>query len=255
MQYRISVPEPCSQQWDDMTPRTDGNYCDSCQKTVKDFSQWSDEKIVAYMLKNPGTCGRIRTESTFRVVTLVPERKKQPAIKRWMMVASVPLLMQVAYSQNVVRPAENTPTEQRENRDTMPVSPVLSPGPLTPIQFRLVNAEQQPEAFIPVQIYREGTRIFSGISDINGLLTITTGLQDHDIVMINEEPRGQWMHMRNKVAEDGRYVIQVPVKRVETMMLGCIAVEVIKPEPSLFRDNSFMTEKVLEWELQRMMMR
>lgn len=255
MQYRISIPDPCSRQWDEMTPHTDGNYCSSCQKTVKDFAQWSDDKIVSYLLENPGTCGRIRTESTFRIVTLVPERKRQPAIKRWMMVASVPLLMQVAYTQNITQPVENAPTEQRENRDTVPAAPVTSPGPLSPVQLRLVNAAQQSQADIPVAIYREGTQVFSSMSDSNGLVTVTIHLEDPDVMIIDGEPQGKWAAMRNKVAGDGRYVIQVPVRIVETMMLGCIAVEVIKPEPALFRDNDFMTEKILEWELQRMMMR
>lgn len=37
-QSDIEIPEPCSEDWDSMTPNERGRYCDSCRKTVHDLS-------------------------------------------------------------------------------------------------------------------------------------------------------------------------------------------------------------------------
>lgn len=55
---QLSIPEPCHESWQSMTPDTNGRFCKSCQKTVIDFSIMSDQEIVKVM-NNAGddVCG------------------------------------------------------------------------------------------------------------------------------------------------------------------------------------------------------
>ncbi len=57
--FSVSVPKPCHENWDDMTPTQKGKHCLSCQKTVIDFSKMSDGEIIRYFQQFKGsTCGR-----------------------------------------------------------------------------------------------------------------------------------------------------------------------------------------------------
>jgi hypothetical protein len=59
--YRISLPEPCHENWQEMTPTEKGRFCASCQKEVIDFTQLNDAKIVAFLKQGQqGFCGRFR---------------------------------------------------------------------------------------------------------------------------------------------------------------------------------------------------
>jgi hypothetical protein len=59
--YLLQIPEPCNQDWNKMTPQDQGRYCEQCTKVVLDFSNFTDEQIVAYLQNNKGeVCGRKR---------------------------------------------------------------------------------------------------------------------------------------------------------------------------------------------------
>jgi len=40
---KIHIPEPCSENWDKMTPQGGGRYCLSCDKVVTDFTNMTTE--------------------------------------------------------------------------------------------------------------------------------------------------------------------------------------------------------------------
>lgn len=56
----ISIPFPCHENWDAMTPETQGRHCKACDKVVVDFTNMSDEEIIIYLQKTKeNTCGRM----------------------------------------------------------------------------------------------------------------------------------------------------------------------------------------------------
>lgn len=44
--YSLTVPKPCHENWNEMTPNEKGRFCNQCSKTVIDFSKMSDRAIV-----------------------------------------------------------------------------------------------------------------------------------------------------------------------------------------------------------------
>ncbi|GAB3583123.1 carboxypeptidase-like regulatory domain-containing protein [Hymenobacter daeguensis] len=72
--HLISIPQPCAESWDAMTPTSTGRHCAACQKTVVDFTLKTDAEILAYLAKAAAasTCGR------FAAAQL--DRPLQPAI-------------------------------------------------------------------------------------------------------------------------------------------------------------------------------
>jgi hypothetical protein len=55
----IGIAEPCSADWNKMTPDKNGRHCSFCNKTVVDFSKMSVDEIKCYFNDNAGksTCG------------------------------------------------------------------------------------------------------------------------------------------------------------------------------------------------------
>lgn len=54
------IEEPCHADWEQMKPESKGRFCESCSKTVVDFSSMSDFSIVNYLESNKhqSVCGR-----------------------------------------------------------------------------------------------------------------------------------------------------------------------------------------------------
>jgi len=59
---KISIPKPCNENWNEMTPQQQGAFCKVCAKVVVDFSSMSDEEVLRYFenKKEEKTCGRFR---------------------------------------------------------------------------------------------------------------------------------------------------------------------------------------------------
>lgn len=68
--FAISIPKPCHEDWNKMTPDAKGAFCGSCQKSVYDFSKKTDEEIIAVFEKEEKgkVCGRFTPAQLTRPV-------------------------------------------------------------------------------------------------------------------------------------------------------------------------------------------
>lgn len=63
MQNFISIPKPCNENWNTMTPQEQGRHCAQCNITVQDFSTMSNEEILQYLKHNTAhICARVRED-------------------------------------------------------------------------------------------------------------------------------------------------------------------------------------------------
>ncbi len=72
---KVSIPSPCSEDWNKMTPNEKGAFCSKCCKTVVDFTRKTTEEIKNYFTENVGTktCGRFKYD----------QLDEKPQISRW----------------------------------------------------------------------------------------------------------------------------------------------------------------------------
>lgn len=78
-QYIFSIPTPCNNRWEEMTPTAQGRYCNSCAKQVVDFSGMSDGEIIAYVKQHGMVCGRFMPSQLDREMYVPRQRKLMPA--------------------------------------------------------------------------------------------------------------------------------------------------------------------------------
>ncbi|WP_299556615.1 energy transducer TonB [Seonamhaeicola sp.] len=74
--YSIKIPEPCHEDWRTMTPKEKGRYCDSCAKTVIDFTKMSTFEIQDFIHQNKGTriCGHFKQTQLDSVNIHIPSQ-------------------------------------------------------------------------------------------------------------------------------------------------------------------------------------
>ena len=70
--FSISIPKPCHEDWNKMTPDEKGAFCGSCKKSVHDFTNKTDEEVADILLKANGAkiCGRFNAEQLERPIEL-----------------------------------------------------------------------------------------------------------------------------------------------------------------------------------------
>lgn len=76
MKIPVSVPKPCNEDWNTMSPEGLGRFCNVCTKTVTDFTGMTATEIQSYLLTNSGKqiCGRFKTEQLENITILIPQK-------------------------------------------------------------------------------------------------------------------------------------------------------------------------------------
>jgi hypothetical protein len=72
---KISIPVPCHEDWNNMTPDETGRHCSSCAKSVVDFTGMSDEEVKHFFLikKEERVCGRFKQTQLHSIVIELPQ--------------------------------------------------------------------------------------------------------------------------------------------------------------------------------------
>ncbi len=106
---QLQLTKPCHENWNAMTANEQGRYCQSCCKTVVDFSILSDREILAYISGHTGgdTCARVGDDQLNRVIA-TPRERKTGWKYFWTMAISSMLLTYRSMAQQVQPPKSMT---------------------------------------------------------------------------------------------------------------------------------------------------
>ncbi|WP_316635458.1 hypothetical protein [uncultured Flavobacterium sp.] len=74
--HKITIPEPCHENWDKMTPKDNGRFCLSCSKTVIDFTTMLPEEVQHFFIQNQNKniCGRFKKSQLDTITIQIPSR-------------------------------------------------------------------------------------------------------------------------------------------------------------------------------------
>lgn len=87
---QINIPNPCSQNWDEMAPSGNGRHCAHCSTTVIDFTTWTDADLYKFFAKRNGhVCGRYLSTQLNRPIHIPP----QPHSRLYRMVVAMGLTL------------------------------------------------------------------------------------------------------------------------------------------------------------------
>ena len=168
--FSLQIPEPCHENWAEMTPSEQGRFCQNCQKIVVDFSKMSDRDLTQWFVALAGerVCGRVNPKQLNRSFSCVTQ-SKSTFYQRTAILVSGLFFATSAYGQDY------KPTEITTKGDTILVHPPQYAEPLkTEKKARILRGvvlDERGEPLPSVQITVKGTKI-SEITDFDGLLKI-----------------------------------------------------------------------------------
>ncbi|MFC5271858.1 hypothetical protein [Adhaeribacter terreus] len=139
----ITIPEPCEQDWNMMTPQGDGRFCDVCQKCVIDFSTKTDREVIEiFSRSNHKVCGRFREDQLNRNMIL-PQHAR---ISGWRLFA---LTFGALFATDFVH-AQTTKPKQTASKNYASAKPAQQTGRFLVISGTVKTRNGAPliEAFI-----------------------------------------------------------------------------------------------------------
>ncbi len=112
---KATIPNPCPAKWEDMRIGQLSRHCFQCKKDVIDFTQFSRDEILEFLLKHnqDGVCGRVnprqldfRHTQYYQVITALRARHNR---------SKLPLYLLVAASISIVACEPQSETQSVEN--------------------------------------------------------------------------------------------------------------------------------------------
>jgi hypothetical protein len=135
----ISIPEPCHQSWQQMTPENNGRHCAQCSKIVTDFTVMSTGDIINYLGTHTNTCGRFEKHQVNSINTqlYIEDMPLKGRLKGWLM--TIGMLLSTASFKVVAQTgapvAQTIADSQRVKCDV----PML--GKVMAIQYREITGQ------------------------------------------------------------------------------------------------------------------
>jgi CarboxypepD_reg-like domain len=175
----LSIPNPCSENWNNMTPQEKGRFCDTCQKCVVDFTAMTDAAVLDYFNKNNGKiCGRFDKRQLDRVLIINDKRFQ----KHFNIAASLLLLSSLGFGNTVKNDAVLLIKVQQfdvknivsEAQNKFP-NDSISNDRIT-IGGKIFTAENPKEPLIGASILIKGTSL-GKVTDIEGEFAFTIPIE------------------------------------------------------------------------------
>ena len=167
---QISIPTPCHENWDTMTPEAKGRFCVSCQKTVLDFTNSSDREIASVLKNTENACGRFRTAQLERELVIPKEKSSL-----WM-AASAAVVSFLTIGSHEVSAKIVTATEQTELKNLDSINNQLQVKVITGI-ISDINGNPIPDVILRLKISKKETK-----TKADGSFSIEANLGDKIII-------------------------------------------------------------------------
>ncbi len=165
---RIVIPDPCQQSWEDMRPCDRGRFCAHCQKTVIDFTTWSDAALYNFFATNPGdVCGRFLSSQTNREISIPP----QPHSRLYRMVVALGLSLLFVQPMNGFAQNKAPRVTEVISSEKPDASNVASDagGAIT---GTVLDDKKEPLLNATVQVFQGGILKGGNVTDFDGVFVI-----------------------------------------------------------------------------------
>lgn len=163
----VNIPKPCHETWQAMTPVSDGRYCQSCCKTVMDFTQMSNNEIISYLSSNTNICGRFNNGqmSNINDHLQLDDAPIMPNLKGWSLLLAllVPVVFNRVLAQSKPVTVQASTNKSNHCNDTT-IGKIVSPKYQT-IKGAIVDDKNLPLAGAVVTVPQLN---LSSVADVNG---------------------------------------------------------------------------------------
>lgn len=184
---KLHIPEPCHENWQNMTQQEQGRFCGSCQKTVVDFSVMTDKEILNYFSKtSQHVCGRFTNDQLNKELQVTGKKKRFSLAYVWNIILAT-LLITEANAQGKPKPKKPVTINTWEGRKMgevafIPEEPVETVIPVT-MSGTIVDAQSK----LPVVGASISIKDASGgtMADTSGIFRLKVEKKNSLVLMIS----------------------------------------------------------------------
>lgn len=115
----ITIPEPCSQNWHEMSVAEKGRFCNSCQKNVFDFTNASNREIATAFKNNRSVCGRFNVSQLDRELIVPKEKSSAWMIAATGVISFIGLGSNAVYAQGEIKIEQTDTKKQADKNNTL----------------------------------------------------------------------------------------------------------------------------------------
>ena len=159
----LQVPQPCHENWDEMSPQERGRFCKSCQKVVYDFIDGDEKRLnEAWEQEKGKLCGRFPAP---RVEVKAFQLLQKPAaskLRRWLITALAVLGIKGMFGQHIQEASSHAGSVESRLVTAHPDSIIRITGQVQEMEF------SDPLERALILIEAEGELVIHTFSDSSG---------------------------------------------------------------------------------------
>src|SRR6185312_17144105 len=172
--FKIAIPKPCQENWENMTPNEKGRHCANCNKTVIDFSLFTDKQLIEFFNNAVGSvCGRFHSYQLNRELVYIEPRNHF----LYKLLFGTALTLGIAGSasanslQNMKPLMEHYGLKNENNREE---NPVAGGDSTNYVKGKMIDKRnKEPLPFGEVMLLHNKTIIGTAFTDTSGAFKIT----------------------------------------------------------------------------------
>ena len=162
----ISIPKPCHENWHGMTVAEKGRFCNSCRKTVYDFTRLSDRQVIQKINSESNICGRFLASQLNKDLRMPKEKSSIWIVGISGILSFLSLGNQEVYAQESVK------TEQTEEKEKNNVEKTVNNSSFAPeIEITGIVHDAQKAPLPTVNVLIKGKSIATQ-TDFDGKFSI-----------------------------------------------------------------------------------
>ena len=135
---KISIKEPCHENWDNMTPTEKGRFCGVCELEVADFTKMNKKEITDYFVNS-------KTEICARIEEDKLDNERKPRIQMrpiWVAAASMFVFSKIATPQ-IVSGKMSVHPENSKDKTQYNISTLNEKHKSIQIEFQIINPKSK----------------------------------------------------------------------------------------------------------------
>jgi hypothetical protein len=229
---KLNIPTPCSADQSNFKPTANGGFCNHCAKEVIDFTNMTDQEILAFFKNNQaGTCGKFKPAQ----LKQYPLTTSAPTHQRWLGARLLGLLIASifpasgSFAQSVPQQTERLQTQNEVIKWN--ITPSKTDTNARTIRGIVRNESGEIIPFVSIVVRTDPPQFFAG--DADGKFSFN--LPQTDSVMVQFQYIG-YTPLKMTFKEDSPDYIKIQLNEVEMDLLGKVMVdEVYSSRPSFWR--------------------
>lgn len=217
---KLSIPQPCQENWNEMRPEEKGRFCQSCQKCVTDFTLLSDDEILK-IIQKPNQCGRFTNEQLERINRKLKEENQVrfPRIFRYSALIAGLGLGGNLFSQEICTPIVSIEQIKTESKEKILNDSII-------IEGEIFDLDGFPVYQTRVGINGKGNRIYTRNTDKTGYfkLEIPNDVKFNKLFVDSEYGYGEH-EIKNETNQNLKITLENYTVVKESMVLGGMVIK------------------------------